>query len=420
MHGAFRTCLAGVCAFAAFGQNVSSVIPTLYGPKGLILPTNDVAHVAHFNSQFQSNFTPLNSAIGSQLTLLPIASPASGFVYSRDESTGLTVRSTQSLGPIMSERAETIGRHKLFVAFTNQTFRFDKIDGIRLGQLHSVFEHDQTGNARDLDVITTWNDVNLSLSQNTAFVTFGLNDRMDISVALPMVTSNLSVVSDAQIKRIATADRPLTHTFNPTADVPQSQFRKNAGARGIGDITLRVKNNVYRSSKLSMALGLDTRLPAGDELNFLGSGAAGVRPFVAASMGGRISPHVNIGYQWNGSSVLAGNVMSGAKASLPDALSYAFGADVGVTRTFTFAADFFGQRLMKADSVQSSAFRATNGALYPTTNVTRRDLNVNSIAVGFKLNLLGNLLATSNLLVRVNDAGLHDAVVPLFGLSYTF
>ena len=192
----------------------------------------------------------------------------------------------QSLGPIISERAETIGRRKLFIAFTNQTFRFDKIDGLSLGRLPSVFQHDQTGAARDLDVITTGNNVDLSLSQNTAFITYGLNDRTDISVGLPMVSSRLSVTSDAQIKRIATADRPLTHTFKPDADVPNNQFRKNASASGIGDVTIRLKSNVYRTGKAAVALGLDTRLPTGDELNFLGSGAAG-RTAIRSRVDGR-------------------------------------------------------------------------------------------------------------------------------------
>ena len=91
-----------------------------------------------------------------------------------------------------------------------------------------------------------------------------------------------------------------------------------------------------------------------------------------------------------------------------------------MSRIFTFAADFFGQRLMKADSVVLDSFTATNGQAFPTSHVQSRDLNINSVALGFKVNLFGNLLATSNLLVRVNDAGLHNPIVPLFGLAYTF
>ena len=65
------------------GQTPSSsaklafLIPDLYGPGGLTLPNPD--HEAHFDSSFQQNFGPFNSAVASQLSALPIPSSASGF-----------------------------------------------------------------------------------------------------------------------------------------------------------------------------------------------------------------------------------------------------------------------------------------------------------------------------------------------------
>jgi hypothetical protein len=42
------------------------------------------------------------------------------------------LEAARNFGPIMSERAQTIGRHKLFVGFSYQYFNFDKVAGVSL------------------------------------------------------------------------------------------------------------------------------------------------------------------------------------------------------------------------------------------------------------------------------------------------
>ncbi len=76
-----------------------------------------------FASAFQTSF----AATATQLTLLPLANPASGFVYQYDPQTGLYSRTTQSLGPVLTERGETIGRHKFAFGGTYQRFRFQNL-----------------------------------------------------------------------------------------------------------------------------------------------------------------------------------------------------------------------------------------------------------------------------------------------------
>src|SRR5215204_4932193 len=82
-------------------RKLAFLIPNLYGPAGLTLP--NPTHQAHFDSSFQQNFGPLNTAIASQLTSLPIPSPASGLVYSFDKALGVYTRSARSFGPILAE-----------------------------------------------------------------------------------------------------------------------------------------------------------------------------------------------------------------------------------------------------------------------------------------------------------------------------
>ena len=62
-------------------------------------------------------------AFVSQLTALPLPSPAAGFTYAFDPATGTFRRTTRSFGPILAERAETIGRGRLSVGFNYQHFR---------------------------------------------------------------------------------------------------------------------------------------------------------------------------------------------------------------------------------------------------------------------------------------------------------
>ena len=116
---------------------LASVFADLFGPNGLVVNSESVlpdgsTHSAHFNSAFQSNFTQFNIALASQLTSLPLPSPASGFTYRFDASTGTFVRSTQSFGPILTDRAETIGRGRFAFGFNFQHFSFDQLEGIDL------------------------------------------------------------------------------------------------------------------------------------------------------------------------------------------------------------------------------------------------------------------------------------------------
>src|SRR5262249_23215423 len=97
---------------AAQNRKLALIIPNLYVDHGLTL--NNPPPFAPFDSDFQANFVPFNTALASQLTSLPIPSPASGFTYTFDKSLGVYTRSAQSLGPILAERAETIGKGKFY------------------------------------------------------------------------------------------------------------------------------------------------------------------------------------------------------------------------------------------------------------------------------------------------------------------
>ena len=144
-----------VCANAAVAQpTVQSLSPTLaemlqniYGAHGLIVDSEAVlpdgsTHSAHFNGAFQSEFEQINVALVRQLGALPIPSPASGFTYASTPRPGPSSRSTQSFGPILADRAETIGRGRFAFGYSLQQFSFETFDGLRLSHIPAVFTHD--------------------------------------------------------------------------------------------------------------------------------------------------------------------------------------------------------------------------------------------------------------------------------------
>lgn len=418
---------ADVMATANRGEKLAFIIPNLFGQDGLTLP--NPTHNAHFDSAFQSNFIPFNTAIAGQLTSLPIPSPASGFTYVFDKSLGVYTSSTQSFGPILAERAETIGKDKFYFGISYQQFRFDSIDGIDLHKVPVVFQHAVVDNPNFLkDIITTNNFLDIHIGQFTTFFTYGFNDRLDVSVAIPFLSASLKAVSKAKIQRIGTANEDCavtsttcSHYFDTTVgDRSEKQFSNSGSASGIGDVIVRLKGTALRTQRTGLALGVDIRTPTGDEYDFLGSGAIGIKPFAAFSArAGRVSPHVNGAFQWNGSSVLAGDLASGRKQRLPNQILYVAGADIGVTKQFTFGLDLLGQQVRNVEKVLQTTYTGANNISYPQIAFNKRVLNELNGAAGFKINAFGKLIVAFNLIFKLNNDGLRGKVTPLIGVSYT-
>lgn len=416
-------------AFAQKSRKLALLIQNIYGPNGLIVDSEVVnldgtTHNAHFNTEFQEQFREFNTALASQITSLPLPSPASGFTYTLDPSTGLQKRSTQSFGPILSERAETIGKDKLSFGLNFQQFRFNSLEGVDLSNFSVAYRHEdyQLGGGRT-DLVTSDNALDASISQFTAFLTYGVTGRLDVSVAVPVVRTRLSMVSNATIVRIGTTD-PKIHFFSDPA-IPggygtHRQYFSSGTASGLGDVIVRVKGTAIRREAASIAFALDVRAPTGDELDLLGSGAVGVKPTVAMSfLVRRISPHVNIAYQWNGKSLLAGDLKT-QKGPLPDQFFYVAGIDAGVSPKLTLAFDFLGERVIDSPRLGRSSFVGDDGNTYPDFQSRNGSFDVNSGSIGLKTNVAGKLLINFNLRFRLNEAGLHDKVSPLVGMEYSF
>jgi len=403
-------------------QRLGYVIPQLFGPDGLTLPNKD--HLAHFDNDFQADFVPFNTAIANQLASLPLPSPAAGFTYMFDSELGVYTRSAKGFGPILSERAETMGKDKFYAGFTFQHFRFTSIDGLDMNAIPSVFRHTQTTPDPLIkqDVITTNTRLDSQIGQFTSFFTYGLSNRLDVSVAIPLIDAKISATSTATIRRVGTANDPTIHFFldqNGNA-TDHKTFSSGGSATGLGDVLVRAKSSVIEGSAAWLGAGVDVRMPTGDAFNFLGSGAVGVRPYITLSGRSRVSPHIDAGYQWNGNSVLAGDLLAGTRGHLPDQITWAAGFDAGIREKFSFAADVLGQTILHANTVRKTTFTAADNSQWANTDFVRKNSQIINGSAGFKINPTHTLLISFNALFKLNEQGLRSSIVPLIGMSYSF
>jgi hypothetical protein len=408
---------------------LSQIFTQLYGPQGLVvnsltpLETGE-SHSGHFNSGFESEFSQFGTALTSQIVSLPLPPPASGFTYRFDAGLGVFTRTSSGFGPIMSERYATLGAHRLSVGFAYQRLSFDSIEGLDLGRVPAVFTHDDAAllGGRE-DVVTTVNDIDATVTRSATFFSYGITNGLDVSVVVPFITTDIVVRSDATMQRIGTTD-PETHFFRALDDGIGSRriFTAFGHASGMGDLAVRLKQTIRKSTHEGMALGLDLRLPTGDEKNLLGTGAPGVQPFFAWSANYRtFSPHLNAGYQWNGSSMLGGAPGSGLSEDLPDVGTYSAGAVVEIHPRVTAAVDLIGRYVIDSPRLRSEDFHALDGtSVFPNIAFTSGSFNELSAAAGVKINLFGRLLLDLNLLMPLDSAGLRDKVSPLVGIEYAF
>jgi Putative MetA-pathway of phenol degradation len=408
---------------------LSRIFTELYGPEGLVVNSlatlaGGVSHSAHFNSGFESEFSQFGTALTSQIVSLPLPAPASGFTYEFDPSLGVFTRSTSTFGPILAERADTIGARRVSIGFAYQRLAFDSIEGMDLQSIPAVFTHDnaELRGGRE-DVITTVNSIDSEVTRSAAFITYGVTNNLDVSIAVPFVSADIVVTSDATIRRIGTTI-PEIHFFRAADDSIGDRriYTAFGHSSGPGDITVRMKQVIKKGQVHGFALGLDLRLPTGDERNLLGTGAPGVQPFGAWSADyGIFSPHINLAYQWNGSSVLAGDLEAGVAEDLPDVAVYALGAVFAIHPRVTAALDVLGRYIIDSPRVHREEFHALDGrSVYPNIAFDTGSINELSSAIGLKINLAGRLLLNTNLLVRLNSAGLRDKISPLVGIEYAF
>lgn len=360
------------------------------------------------NFVIQQGFIPVTSTIGTQLSTLPTPTPASGLIFSFGPG-GLTAE--RELGPIFSNAPWTVGKHKLYVAFAYQYFEFDKIDNVSFSNIPLELNA-CIGSPRGPacgPFVQTNSKYSIKLNEYISYVSFGLTNRIDVSATIPIVHTSTAITTTCsvcfQALDYSVGGVPATLGFTPNS--------AKGSSAGIGDIVFSMKATVVKKEKTGVAAGVDFRAPTGDAYNFRGAGTFGARPYLSLGYRARFSPHVNAGFLINGDSILASQNGS-AKSHLSNSFDYSAGADLSIARSLSVSADFIGQTFFGTDTV---AIDQSGLALHTSTSQT---FNTNAVGLGMKFLPIKRLLISANVLISVDNNGLHYKPSPMGGISYTF
>ena len=400
-----------------------------------ILNTGEVASGFQVN-QLEVPLT-INSIIAAQLATIPLGSSSGGFSYTFNPSLGTFTRQSSTFGSAFAERALTAGRGRFNIGFNFQRATYDTLEGADLenGDVRVYLVHQDccapanTSGAPpspffEGDIIENRLSLNLTSSIFSAFVNYGVTDKLDVGVIVPAVTVKMKAAVHATVLRLATADTPGIHSFPGGAS--DETINESSTAQGIGDILLRAKYRFFTAAGGGLAAGVDLRLPTGDSEQLLGTGAAQLKVGVIGSMAsGPFSPHVNVGYTFSRGSEAT---LQSVSPDVPDEFSYASGFDTAVSSRTTISVDVTGRTLRDLGRLVPVARQfpfVTQAGVFGTATFeefARRpgDLNLLVGAVGVRFNPRGNFLISAQLLLPISKSGLRDKVTPVVGIDYSF
>lgn len=436
-------------AVSAQDQGLSNLLLTFFSPARPFR-LKFTGHEAHFSSATEARQTLelLNRNIAYQLASFPLGSSSGGFTFTLDPTLGVLNRSAESFGPLFAERALTAGKGKLTLGANYEHSTWDRFEGQGLdnGDLVLTLTHQDTDNSGDTltpffegDVIDARLRLNLTTDTTVVFANYGVSDRFDVGVAIPFVRVKMDAVIHTTIVNLATQNQvALFHQFDPaqdtgcggnrvSADALQNDFCANGSASGIGDMVVRAKLGLSQGDSVSLAAGVDARLPTGKEEDLLGTGAVQIKPYLVAGFLSKkkFSPHVNVGYTWTGDSDLLG--------TLPNEVNWTAGFDAAPASRVTITGDVIGrslidaQRLSKRDreffyrfgSDPPRPFRRTE--VRPEFFAEQGTMNLILGSAGLKINPAGRLLISFNALFPLSkNNGLQDDFTPVFAIDYNF
>src|SRR5918993_3275289 len=189
-------------------------------------------HAAHFSplsTNDQSNpavevVESFNKQLVVQLSTVPIGSSSGGFTYTFDPAVGTFRRASRSFGPTFAERALTVGRGRFNAGVNFQHLGYSSFENRQLddGSIQFYLRHGEcctTGgppvpptfgiipqpNGTRLDPFFEGDLVRTSLSLEAVsdstvfFGNYGVNDRLDVGVAIPLVRVKLEATLDAEL-----------------------------------------------------------------------------------------------------------------------------------------------------------------------------------------------------------------------------
>ncbi|HET6568737.1 MAG TPA: hypothetical protein VFG50_12290 [Rhodothermales bacterium] len=409
------------------------IFGTILGPDFIKGPGPHGQHFIPAAEHANQQLTPaLNSLITSNIASFPLSSTVPGVTF--DFSGGRPVRVVESMGPIFSETAATLGQRKLTVGFNATYLGLDQFRGMRLDQMEFTFPHQDVdtsgglGNvSSETDLIHVSPDLHASATIFAFYATYGVAPNFDVGIAVPFVSANLSGNVLATIDSYTLAGIGLAlHSFggDPRNPVLSRTIAYDESAKGIGDIALRFKFRFAKLPNAGLATLVDVRIPTGDEKNFLGTGSTNVRALLIGSRSlGSFTPHLNVGYHYRGAKLDS------------DQMEFALGFDQKLGPKVTFAMDALGAIDVNAseavalgsDAPISITFEQPGEDGYKAVRTFRasnipnwKHDNTIHLAAGARWAPTDQFQLLGNVLVPMTQGGLNSTVIPTLGFSIVF
>ena len=384
----------------SFANNLSGLITSLYGGNGVPVknvfeeerPTGgvDVVTVVQVPLDSFLEIQNLNSELNSEKGSFPVSSTGGGFTFQYDRELEVFTRTTDSLGPIFAERATTLGEKKINFGFSYTYIDYSKLQGKDLHNLKSIVFLDE--NQKDKNLLQLDFDVNVKTNLFSFYGTYGITDRWDISILIPILQVQLDVDSNGRIlnqtKEKGKSGETLGYSFEAGETISDSV---SGASTGIGDIFLRSKYNLFTSEWIDFTSALDVKLQTGNKNELLGTGRTSIKPFLIFSKSiSRFTPHFNLGYEFN----------SGSEGQ--SRIVYATGVDYGFGKRnnhFSIASDIIGRYTLENAPIGK---------------------NIIDFSTGFKWSPRSGMFVFVNVQTPLNEDGLRADWIPTAGYDLNF
>ena len=361
---------------------------------------------------FPDQIEVLLATFRAETTSFPLGSAAGGFTWMFDPSLGVSTRRSNSFGPVFAERPLTNGRGKLNIGVAYQHTGWDSVAGQKLSKIDLTFtDTTRVGNVTNVRSDTFGSEIDLSTDRTTISATYGVHDRVDVGIVVPIGRTRVSGVSR------------FRSTFNGavTEDTP---FTQEGSSSGIGDVVLRGKFMAFARPWLDLAGDVNLRLPTGDEENLLGIGNTQTKlSLIGATTRGRVAPHVNVGYTFGGKGMTFDTDGTLLEAHPSDEFDYTFGAEIATHESVTVVADVIGRVLKDSANLSYGTTTSTfGGDSFSETGLSYTPGSVKLLlgTVGVKVKVHGLWLVTGSVLFPMNDNGVKPGLTPVVGFERSF
>jgi hypothetical protein len=369
----------------------------------------DVLRDRRFN---HLGLAPIAPALASTVALTyPVASASSSVVYVYDPTLDTLERQVGVAGPIVGERAETIGKGQFTFAASYSCVHLTTINGDDLDALPN--RRRVNGNTLIFPVrpgitlrdgrFTTFlpvkvvADLDVEAHIVAPSVTYGVTPDLDVNATLPLLRTSLGVTARTQVPD------PRFPQFALQPGDPNAQTASRSlsdDAVGIGDVLLRTKYVLLRHDRIDVATQLGLSLPTGSRGDLQGTGTTRLQPALVLShvVGEHFEPFLNVGVDLNTNDVSRSVVRWGV------------GGTAQIVDRFSTSLVVFGRHELaaQADPIRTPFF----------FQIERNDQY--DASVGCRWRFAGSGFVGLNAIVPLNEEGLRPDVVPTIEFEYSF